>query len=213
LINSPFEVTREEVQAIVQHLKEGGHWIELGYPETRWEQEGRMPFEEWGVKTDGGAPWIEWKDLPKVKALLEPIEFETVLYFDFHDGDFNWFDLVRKSPSGNTIEAAITPARVNDLVAAMDVSFGHLASRLQASQEEVVQLQVQLHSQFSQLQEELTVTKMELAKTQVELQQNKDMKERIQIVLGNQIAAMQSSKFWQLRNQWISFRKRLKFLR
>jgi len=208
LINSPFEVTREEVQAIVQHLKEGGHWIELGYPETRWEREGRMPFEEWGVKTDGGAPWIEWKDLTKLKVLLEPIEFETVLYFDYHDSDFNWFDLVRKSSSGNTIETAITPTRINDLVAAMDKSFGHLASRLQTSQQQVIQFQ----SQISQLQDELQVIKVKFEETQIELQQNKDMKERVQTVLGNQITEMQSSKFWQLRNQWISFRERLKLL-
>jgi len=209
LINSPFEVTREEVQAIVQHLKTGGHWIELGYPEVRWEREGRMPFEEWGAKTDGGAPWIEWKDLAKMNALLNPVEFDTALYFDFHDSDFNWFDLVRKSSSTTAIDVAISSTQVNDLMVAIDKGFNQLASCLQASQQEVVQLQ----SQLSQLQNELQFTKDRFEETKVELQQNKEAKEQIQAALEsqrNQVAAMESSKFWQLRTQWIEFRKRLR---
>jgi len=209
LINSPFEVTREEVQAIVQHLKTGGHWIELGYPEVRWEREGRMPFEEWGAKTDGGAPWIEWKDLAKMNALLNPVEFDTALYFDFHDSDFNWFDLVRKSSSTTAIDVAISSTQVNDLMVAIDKGFNQLASCLQASQQEVVQLQ----SQLSQLQNELQFTKDRFEETKVELQQNKEMKEQVQKVLGNQIAAMESSKFWKLRNQWIALRKRLRLFK
>ena len=95
LINAPFEVIRAEVQELLRHLKIGGRWIELAYPEVRWEREGRMPFEEWGARTDGGAPWIEWYDLPKLQAALQPARFETILYFDFHNDDFNWFDLLR----------------------------------------------------------------------------------------------------------------------
>ncbi|PZV13509.1 MAG: hypothetical protein DCF22_10615 [Leptolyngbya sp.] len=78
--------------------------------------------------------------------------------------------------------------------------------QLQASQQEVVQLQ----SQVSQLQNELQFTQDRFKDTKVELQQNKEMKEQVQTVLGNQIAAMESSKFWQLRNQWIALRKRLR---
>jgi hypothetical protein len=97
LINAPFEVTRLEVQALLPHLPKGGRWIELAYPETRWVREGSVPFNEWGAKTDGGAPWMEWKDLSKLRRLLEPATFDVILSLDFHNSDFNWFDLVRIS--------------------------------------------------------------------------------------------------------------------
>ncbi len=84
----------------------------------------------------------------------------------------------------------------------------------------------QLCGQLSTLQNELQFTKdrFEEAKdrfeettdrfeeTKVELQQNKEVKEQIQATLEsqrNQIAAMESSKFWQLRTQWVELRKRL----
>jgi len=97
MINAPFDVTRMEVQAYLRHLPVGGRWVELGYPEIRWEREGRLPFPEWGSQTDGGAPWVEWKDLVKLQKMLEPAVFETILYLDFHNSDFNWFDLIRRS--------------------------------------------------------------------------------------------------------------------
>lgn len=97
LINAPFDVVRREIQELLKHLKIGGRWIELAYPKVRWEREGCLPFEEWGTKTDGGAPWIEWYDLDKLTRALAPAKFEKVLYFDFHNSDFNWFDLVRLS--------------------------------------------------------------------------------------------------------------------
>ena len=52
-----------------------------------------MPGWCWGEKTDGGAPWMEWYDLEKLLRRLEPYRFDTVLAFNFHDDDFNWFDL------------------------------------------------------------------------------------------------------------------------
>ena len=94
LINSPFAFTRAECQELLQHLKPGGRWVELGYPRTRWEREGRMPFDSWGEKTDGGAPWTEWKDLDKLLRLLAPRRFESILTLEFHNSDFNWFDLL-----------------------------------------------------------------------------------------------------------------------
>ncbi len=97
LINAPFEVTRLEVQALLPHLPVGGRWIELAYPEVRWVREGQLPFTEWGAKTDGGAPWMEWKDLAKLRRLLDPATFDVILALDFHNSDFNWFDLVRTS--------------------------------------------------------------------------------------------------------------------
>ena len=94
LINSPFAFTRAECQALLQHLKPGGRWVELAYPRTRWEREGCMSFERWGEKTDGGAPWMEWKDLDKLLRMLAPRRFEIVLTLEFYNSNFNWFDLL-----------------------------------------------------------------------------------------------------------------------
>jgi len=95
LINAPLEVTRLEAQALLKHLPVGGRWIELAYPRSRWVRDGRKPFTSWGKTTDGGAPWMEWHDLEKVKSFLAPATFEVVLEREFHNADFNWFDLVR----------------------------------------------------------------------------------------------------------------------
>ena len=89
--------TREEAQALLPHLKIGGRWIELAYPKSRWERDGEMLFSRWGEKTDGGAPWMEWHDLAKIRGYLAPSEFEVVLELEFHNGEFNWFDLLRRS--------------------------------------------------------------------------------------------------------------------
>ncbi len=98
LINAPFELVRQEIQELLKHLKIGGRWIELAYPKERWEREGSLPFEKWGEKTDGpGTPYMEWYDLEKLQAALAPAEFEVVLYFNFFNNDFNWFDLIRRS--------------------------------------------------------------------------------------------------------------------
>ena len=97
LINAPLTVTRVEVQKLLRHLPVGGRWVELAYPKIRWEREGKLPFSEWGAKTDGGAPWMEWKDLDKLRFLFEPATFDVILALEFHNSDFNWFDLVRGS--------------------------------------------------------------------------------------------------------------------
>ncbi len=97
LINAPFEVIRTEVQELLKHLPVGGRWVELAYPRARWERDGCLPFEQWGDKTDGGAPWVEWYDLAKLSAAFHPARFNTVLYFEFYNSDFNWFDLVRRA--------------------------------------------------------------------------------------------------------------------
>jgi SAM-dependent methyltransferase len=97
LINSPLEVTRLEAQALLEHLPVGGRWIELAYPRSRWVRDGRKPFTSWGKKTDGGAPWMEWHDLEKVKSFLAPASFEVVLTLEFQNSEFNWFDLVRRA--------------------------------------------------------------------------------------------------------------------
>ena len=98
MINAPFELMRRESQALLEHLRIGGRWIELAYPKERWQREGELPFEQWGQKTDGqGTPWVEWYDLKKLQERLTPAKFETVLAFNFHNDDFNWFDLVRRA--------------------------------------------------------------------------------------------------------------------
>lgn len=99
LINASLDVTRLEVQELLKHLPVGGRWLELAYPRARWEREGRMSFDRWGENADGGAPWIEWHDIEKVKWYLAPAQFEVVLEFEYHNSDFNWFDLVRTSNS------------------------------------------------------------------------------------------------------------------
>jgi SAM-dependent methyltransferase len=98
LINAPIEIIRAETQELLKHLPVGGRWIELAYPKIRWEREGKLPFEKWGGHTDGeGTPWVEWYDLSKIQAILEPAQFDVILNLEFHNSDFNWFDLIRRS--------------------------------------------------------------------------------------------------------------------
>jgi SAM-dependent methyltransferase len=95
LINAPFEIIRLEVHEIIKNLKTGGRWIELAYPKERWVREGYLPFDKWGEKTDGEkTPWVEWYDINKMKELFAPYKFDVILYFNFHNNDFNWFDLL-----------------------------------------------------------------------------------------------------------------------
>jgi 2-polyprenyl-3-methyl-5-hydroxy-6-metoxy-1,4-benzoquinol methylase len=95
LHHAPTEVLRPEFQELLRHLKLGGRWLQLAYPKSRWIREGRPPFSKWGEITDGpGTPWAEWYDLPKLLKLLAPAEFDVILYQEFHNGDFNWFDLL-----------------------------------------------------------------------------------------------------------------------
>lgn len=97
LHNAPFEVIRPEAQELLKHLKIGGRWLQLAYPKTRWLREGSLPFDVWGIRTDGpGTPWEEWYDLPKLLRLLKPARFDVVLYLEFDNSNFNWFDLVRR---------------------------------------------------------------------------------------------------------------------
>jgi len=98
LINAPYEIVRGEIQELVKHLTIGGRWIELAYPKERWQRDGSPPLEQWGRVTDGpGTPYMDWYDLDKLRAALSPAELDVVLSFNFHNDDFNWFDLVRRT--------------------------------------------------------------------------------------------------------------------
>ena len=39
---------------------------------------------------------MEWYDLDKLLSRLSPVKFRVVLSFEFHNSDFNWFDLERE---------------------------------------------------------------------------------------------------------------------
>jgi 2-polyprenyl-3-methyl-5-hydroxy-6-metoxy-1,4-benzoquinol methylase len=93
--NAPVEVMRPEYQELIRHLKVGGRWLQLAYPKTRWIRDGRPSFEKCGPMVDGpGTPWEEWWDVPKLLSMFEPAKFDVVLYQEFHNSDFNWFDLL-----------------------------------------------------------------------------------------------------------------------
>ena len=101
LHNAPEKVMKPEYRELLRHLKIGGRWLQLAYPRARWIREGREPFSKWGEMTDGaGTPWCEWYDLPKLLRMLEPGKFEVVLYQEFHNSDFNWFDLLYMGQDG-----------------------------------------------------------------------------------------------------------------
>ncbi len=101
LHHAPQDIIKPEAQELLKHLKLGGRWLQLAYPKTRWERDGRPPFARWGQMTDGLAtPWAEWYDLTKLLDLLAPAEFETVLCQEFHNSDFIWFDLLYRAQEG-----------------------------------------------------------------------------------------------------------------
>jgi SAM-dependent methyltransferase len=94
LINAPLKNMRKEIQAVLPALKPGGRWLHFAYPKTRWEQEGCIPFAEWGNHTDGpDTPWMEYHDWPEVQYLFEPYRLDLLLDLQWHHNAFNWFDL------------------------------------------------------------------------------------------------------------------------
>lgn len=59
---------------------------------------------------------------------------------------------------------------------------------------------------------EAAISATQLAETQVELEQNKQVKAEVQSALEtarNQIVAMESSKFWQVRDRWLNLKRKL----
>jgi SAM-dependent methyltransferase len=97
LLHTPAPLAALERCALAERLRLGGRWLELAYPRRRWEREGSLPFTKWGEKTDGaGTQWAEWYDVEKLLQSLAPHRFDVVLAHDFHNDDFNWFDLVKR---------------------------------------------------------------------------------------------------------------------
>jgi 2-polyprenyl-3-methyl-5-hydroxy-6-metoxy-1,4-benzoquinol methylase len=95
LHNAPDHVMKPEYQELLRHLKIGGRWLQLAYPKSRWIRDRKPPFKVWGQYTDGpGTPWCEPYDLEKLMGMFAPAKFDVVLYQEFHNSDYNWFDLV-----------------------------------------------------------------------------------------------------------------------
>lgn len=96
LHHAPARVVLPEIQALARRLRPGGRWLQLAYPKSRWIREGCLPFHKWGEVTDGaGTPWAEWLDLATVVARMAPLEFDVQESFEFHQGAFIWFDLIK----------------------------------------------------------------------------------------------------------------------
>jgi SAM-dependent methyltransferase len=95
LHHAPQEVVGPEVRALAQYLSTGGRWLQFAYPRVRWENDGKPSFARWGEMTDGpNTPWAEWYDAAKLLELLKPLHFRLVFETEWHDGEFNWIDLV-----------------------------------------------------------------------------------------------------------------------
>jgi SAM-dependent methyltransferase len=93
--HAPRDFLKPEYQELLRRLKVGGRWFQLAYPKARWIRDKRPSFGKWGEMCDGaGTPWAEWYDLDKLLSVLAPARFDVVLYREFHNSDFNWFDLL-----------------------------------------------------------------------------------------------------------------------
>lgn len=55
---------------------------------------------------------MEWMSLEKVLWFLQPAKFEVILNFEFHNSDFNWFDLLRVEGTVET-ESAFSDAQAS----------------------------------------------------------------------------------------------------
>ncbi len=101
--HAPMDILEPEYRELLRHLKVGGRWLQLAYPKSRWIRDGRPRFAHWGVVTDGdGTPWAEWLDLEKLLGVFGPAKFDVVLYQEFHNSDFNWFDLLYRGTPDRT---------------------------------------------------------------------------------------------------------------
>src|ERR1700682_3628683 len=72
LLHAPSDVIRPDYQELIRHLEVGGRGPMVGGPRT---------------------PGAEWYDAPKLLDVLAPAKFEVLLYEEWSDGQYNWFDL------------------------------------------------------------------------------------------------------------------------
>ncbi len=94
LMNAPFEISKMQTAAILPQLRVGGRWLHFTYPKARWEREGSPPFKHWGAMTDGeGTPWCEYHDREKVIEMFAPASVRILFDCEWHNSDFNWFDV------------------------------------------------------------------------------------------------------------------------
>jgi SAM-dependent methyltransferase len=108
----PFDEAREESHAVLEHVRPGGRWIELGYPRERWVREGARPFSEWGKLTDGArTPWAEWYDVEKLKLRLHPWRIEPIFEHRHQSDTYVWMDctLVGRDDQGEIARIAVRP--------------------------------------------------------------------------------------------------------
>ncbi len=95
LHHAPIDILKPEYKELLCHLKLGGRWLQLAYPKARWVRDRRPRFAHWGLTTDGaGTPWAEWYDVEKLLKMFDFARFDIVLYQEFHNSDYNWFDLL-----------------------------------------------------------------------------------------------------------------------
>ena len=101
--HAPMDILKPEYQELLRRLKVGGHWLQLAYPKGRWVRDGRPRFANWGVVNDGaGTPWAEWLDPEKLLGVFGPARFDVVLCQEFHNSDFNCFDLLYRGMPDRT---------------------------------------------------------------------------------------------------------------
>lgn len=88
-----------------------------------------------------------------------------------------------------------------------------IQQQIQQQMQQQMQQRIQQQMQQQEFDQKLAEIKEELARTQTELQQNKQIKETLQALLEttrNQVAAMETSKFWQLRQRWLNLKQKIR---
>jgi len=101
---------KPEFDALARRLKPGGRFVMHAYPFRRWTDEGRLPFDRWGEKTDGaGTPWTEWYDTGKLVKQLRPARFAPIFYCEYRDGAMNCIDLIKTDGHPELGAAAAVP--------------------------------------------------------------------------------------------------------
>jgi hypothetical protein len=94
LHHAPKEFLMPEYQILQSKVRNGGRWLQLAYPKTRWLREGSPKYEKWGTYTDGpDTPYAMPIDASFVQSMIAPRESRIILDYEFHNSDFNWIDL------------------------------------------------------------------------------------------------------------------------